>query len=153
MTGYIFHINASNGGVPKLAQRNAVVTETGLTIDRQNNTQVHGGPERALCLFSLERITALQAEGHPIFAGSIGENITVAGLDWEKVEPGMTLRLGNDVLIEITSYTSPCKNIRESFRDYDYGRVSQRQHPGWSRVYARILEPGSLQVGDRVSFV
>ena len=37
----------------------------------------HGGPERALCLFSLERILELQAEGHPIFPGAAGENITI----------------------------------------------------------------------------
>lgn len=150
MTGHIFQINASNGGVPKLAQRNAEVTELGLTTDKQNNTEVHGGPERALCLFSLERITALQAEGHPIFAGAIGENVTVAGLDWEKIEPGVKLRLGSDVLIEVSSYTTPCKKIRESFQEHDYGRVSQNQHPGWSRVYARVLETGTLQVGDQV---
>lgn len=150
--GHIFQINASDGGVPKLPQRQAEVTATGLTTDRQNNTEIHGGPERALCLYSLERITALQEEGHPIFAGSIGENITVSGLAWADVEPGTTLRLGDHVLIEITGYTSPCKNIRESFRASEYGRVSQSRHPGWSRVYARVLEPGSIQVGDRVSF-
>lgn len=153
MTAHIFQINASNGGVPKVAQRDAIVTELGLTTDRQNNTQIHGGPDRALCLYSLERITALQAEGHPIFAGSIGENITVAGLEWEQVKPGAKLRLGSDVLIEITSYTTPCKKIRESFHDRDYGRVSQSRHPGWSRVYARVLETGTLRIGDQVSLL
>ncbi|MFN2109684.1 MAG: MOSC domain-containing protein, partial [Anaerolineae bacterium] len=77
----IFQINISHGGVPKLAVRSAEVTELGLVGDTHNNTKVHGGPTRALCLYSLERILALQAEGHPIFAGSTGENLTLAGLD------------------------------------------------------------------------
>ena len=52
----------------------------GLEGDRHRNRKLHGGPDRALCLFSLERIEALQAEGHPIEPGTLGENLTLA--DW-----------------------------------------------------------------------
>lgn len=151
--GHIFQINVSDGGVPKLARREAEVTTVGLSEDRQRHTEFHGGPERALCLFSLERILALQAEGHPIFAGAIGENVTVAGLDWSRVVPGTRLRLGDSVLIEVASYTTPCNTIRRSFNDGDYGRVSQRRHPGWSRAYARVLQTGTIRVGDSVALV
>lgn len=82
MTAHIFQLNMSAGGVPKTAVRRATVTELGLSGDKQLDLKHHGGPMRALCLYSLERILALQADGHPIFPGSIGENITVAGLDW-----------------------------------------------------------------------
>ena len=58
----------------------------------------HGGPDRAVCLYSLERILALQEEGHPIYPGAAGENLTLTGLDWEALQPGMTLRLGADVM-------------------------------------------------------
>ena len=82
MEGRIFQLNVSNGGVPKLPVREALLTPDGLEGDRQAHPQIHGGPERALCLYALERILELQAEGHPIYPGSIGENITVCGLDW-----------------------------------------------------------------------
>ena len=78
MDGRIFQLNCSKGGVPKLAVRESLLTETGLECDRQADRRYHGGPERALCLFSLERILELQAEGHPVFPGSTGENVTVA---------------------------------------------------------------------------
>lgn len=29
----------------------------------------------------------------------------------------------------------------------DYSRVSHRRHPGWSRVYARVLVGGSIRQG------
>src|SRR5437660_8273239 len=77
MQGRIFQLNMSPGGVPKLAVREAMLTTTGLMGDVQKFTDIHGGPERALCLFSLERILELQAEGHPIFPGAAGENITI----------------------------------------------------------------------------
>jgi len=31
-------------------------------------------------------------------------------------------------------------------------RVAQKVHPGWSRLYARVLREGSVQIGDAVSF-
>jgi MOSC domain-containing protein YiiM len=151
--GRIFQINASDGGVPKLPLRQAEVSVRGLQGDRQRNLQVHGGPDRALCLYSLECILALQAEGHPIYPGSAGENVTVYGLEWSQVAPGMLLRLGSEVLLEITRYTDPCKNISPSFREEYSGRISQKLHPGWSRVYGRVLQTGQIRVGDKVEVV
>ncbi|RMF36983.1 MAG: MOSC domain-containing protein [Chloroflexi bacterium] len=148
--GHIFQINISHGGVPKHPIREAEVTRLGIVGDHQNDTEHHGGPERALCLFSLERILALQAEGHPIFPGSTGENVTVVGLDWSQVTAGTRLRLGDEVLVEVTRHTTPCATIRDSFLGGDYSRLSQKRHPGWSRVYARVLQPGRIRIGDAV---
>lgn len=148
--GWIFQINASNGGVPKLSRKLGEVTFNGLNGDNQANPDVHGGPERALCLYSLERILALQAEGHPIFPGSAGENLTLAGLDWSLVNPGTRLQLGADVLVQVTRYTSPCNTISGSFLKNDYSRISQKVFPGWSRVYAQVIQPGTIQVSDAV---
>jgi MOSC domain-containing protein YiiM len=78
----IVQISVSPGGVPKRAVSSARVTTLGLEGDVQRDREHHGGPERALCLFSQERIRALQAEGHPVTPGSIGENVTLEGLDW-----------------------------------------------------------------------
>jgi MOSC domain-containing protein YiiM len=153
MEGRIFQLNRSQGGVPKLAVREAEVTELGLVGDEHNFPDIHGGPERAVCLYSLERILELQAEGHPIFPGAVGENITVSGLDWNQVVPGLQLSLGDEVQIEITKYTSPCNSIPDSFLDGDYPRISQKVHPGYSRVYARVLRSGRLVVGQPVRVV
>ncbi|HEX8352077.1 MAG TPA: MOSC domain-containing protein [Pyrinomonadaceae bacterium] len=148
--GRIFQLNVSGGGVPKLAVREAVLTPGGLEGDRQRNLRLHGGPERAVCLYALEHVLALQAEGHPIFPGSVGENLTLVGLDWSRLAPGARLALGEASLVEVTSYTSPCKIIAASFIDGDFKRISQKLRPGLSRLYARVLRPGRLSVGDRV---
>lgn len=147
---HIFQINASDGGVPKLPLTSVQVTADGLACDAQTHTDVHGGPERAVCLFALERILALQAEGHPIFPGATGENLTVAGLDWDQVAPGAVLRLGDQVVLEVASFTTPCGTIAGAFGAGGPGRISQKKHPGWSRVYARVLQGGEITVGDRV---
>lgn len=146
----IFQINSSDGGLPKRPLRTAEVTLEGIQGDRQADLRYHGGPDRALVLFSLEHILALQREGHPIYPGSIGENITIVGLDWPALSPGTRLQLG-DVEIEITGYASPCRKIGGSFVAERFVRASQKKHPGWSRLCARVLVPGSVQLGDEVT--
>lgn len=150
MPGRIAQISVSPGGVPKRPVESARVTSLGLDGDGHRSTKHHGGPDRALCLFSLERIQALRREGHAIVPGGTGENLTVEGLDWSAVEPGIHLLLGLAVLAEITRYTSPCFTIAASFVDRDFSRVSQQRHPGDSRVYARVLREGVLRRGDAV---
>lgn len=150
MPGRIFQLNTSPGGVPKLATREAEVNELGLIGDDHKFPDIHGGPERAVCLFSLERILELQNEGHPIFPGAVGENVTISGIDWDEVTPGQKLSLGDEVLLEITSYTSPCNSIPQSFVNGEYQRISQKLHPGYSRVYARVLRPGRIRIGQPV---
>jgi MOSC domain-containing protein YiiM len=150
--GLLVSINRSDGGVPKLPVDEAEVTAAGVEGDRQRDTHFHGGPDRAVSVFSLEHIRALQGEGHPIDVGTTGENLTVSGLDWDQVMPGASLRVG-DVVLEVTNYAHPCANIAGSFADRSFVRMSQKKHPGWSRVYARVLRPGRLRVGETVEIV
>jgi len=150
--GRVFQLNISQGGVPKMAVRRVQVTSLGLLGDEHRDLKHHGGPERALCLYSLEHILTLQAEGHPIYPGSVGENVTFSGLDWNQVVPGAYIQLGESVLIEVTHYTVPCNNIRESFREGTILRIDQDRHPGWSRLYARVIQEGTLTVGDAAAF-
>ncbi len=146
----LFQINISDGGVPKLPIGRVAVHSRGAEGDRQRNLKHHGGPNRALCLYSLERIMALQMEGHPIVPGATGENLTLAGLDWDRVQPGLRLAIGEILEIEITDYTEPCRDIADSFANGAIKRMLQDRHPGWSRVYAKVLNPGEITVGDRV---
>src|SRR5262245_40744693 len=92
------------GGVPKYRVPSAEVTPQGVIGDKQRDRRHHGGPKRAVSLYSDERIQALRAEGHPIAPGSAGENLTISGLDWPMLHIGDRLRIGERVLIEITGY-------------------------------------------------
>ena len=147
--GRIYQLNLSAGGVPKHPVESAAVTVLGLEGDGHRDTQNHGGVERALCVYSLEQIRSLQAEGHPVQPGWMGENVTTEGIDLSAVEPGDRYRLGESVLVEVTRYTTPCTNITASFSDGDFTRISHKLHPGWSRFYVRVLEGGVIRRGDR----
>jgi MOSC domain-containing protein YiiM len=150
---HIFQINISTGGVPKHAIPAGEVMPLGLEGDSQRDRRHHGGPERALCLFSLEHVLALQADGHPIYPGATGENVTITGLPWESLTPGARLRLGSEVLLEVTGYASPCKNITAAFLDGAINEISEKKFPGRSRVYTRVLRGGPIRPGDAVQLV
>ncbi len=148
----LFQINVSDGGVPKRPVPEVAIGRSGLAGDRQRNRSVHGGPDRAVCLFSLERLEALRAEGHPIEPGAAGENLTIAGLDWAALKIGHRLRIGEKVELEVTSYTAPCRHNACWFLSGDFHRIAQERHPGWSRLYARVLREGVVRTGDRVQW-
>ena len=147
---HVHQINVSDGGVPKHPILEAKISNDGVQGDRQRNLKVHGGPDRAVCLFSVELIERMQDEGHSIDAGSSGENLTLAGLVWGTLEPGTQLKIGPDVQLEVVSYCAPCEHNARWFRDGDITRISQRANPGWSRLYARVLETGVVRPGDAV---
>lgn len=147
---HVHQVSLSDGGVPKLAVSSAQVTFDGLAGDRQRNRKYHGGPDRAVCLFSLEVIEALRAEGHSIGSGSSGENLTLAGLDWSQLKPGDRLNIGDHLQLELTSYTTPCRYNARWFKGGNYERIAQEAYPGWSRLYARVLREGIVRPGDRV---
>ena len=150
--GRIASLNVSAGGVPKLPVAEARVTQNGMEGDRQRDQRHHGGDDRALSLYSLEHIDALRLEGHAIAPGAAGENMTLTGVDWRRMRPGARLSLGG-VEIELTGFAHPCRNIRPLFLDDDANRISEKLHPGWSRVYARVLTEGLVRVGDEASLI
>ena len=121
-TGLLHSINVSNGGLPKLPRDPAVVRAKGVEGDRQRDLRYHGGPTRAVCLYSLELIRALQAEGHAIDVGCIGENFTLSGVPWDKMVPGAKLEVG-EVQLELTAYAGPCNNLRPYFSEVRERRV------------------------------
>lgn len=149
MKGVLESINVSRGGVPKTSVFEALVTEEGVSGDLQRDLRFHGGPDRAVSLFSYEIIEALQLDGHPIAPGSAGENLTVSGLDWAAVKPGAEIQIGQ-VRLLVTGFASPCEKISGSFLDGDMTRLSQKRHVGQSRIYARVLAGGVIRPGDDV---
>lgn len=147
----LHRINVSNGGVPKRPVPEARITTSGVEGDRQRSRRFHGGPDRAVCLYSLELIEALKGEGHAIEPGSTGENLTLAGVGWGGLAPGARLRIGERVRLEITDYTTPCRLNGQWFCKGDFLRISHERYPGWSRLYARVLAGGPIRPGDPVS--
>ena len=156
--GQIVSINVSHpGGVPKRPIDRTVITTRGLIGDGQRTKEpVHGGPEKAVCLFGVEQIRRVNADGHHLYPGAIGENLTLSGLDLGGLASGDQLRIGDPAsgpIIQLSDPAAPCKNIAGSFEDWRIARVSHKVRPEDSRWYARVLREGPVVSGDPIELL
>jgi MOSC domain-containing protein YiiM len=146
-TGVVVQISTSPGGVPKLPVPSAAITARGVAGDKQTFRNHHGRPWQAVCLWSADVIDALAAQGHPIGYGCAGENLTLRGLDWRTIRPGVRIQVGT-ALLETAPYALPCKVNAQWFNDGRFRRIAHEVAPGTSRIYARVLVEGVAAAGD-----
>jgi len=150
MVGRIDSLQASGGGVPKSSIPHAEIGPAGISIDVQGNRKHHGRPWQAICLYSTERLVELRSEGHPVGAGTTGENLTISGVDWSRLRGGLTITIGEVVLVT-SSPAAPCQKVGDSFVDRNWNRIDHGEHPGWARWYASVLRGGIVHPGDEVT--
>ncbi|MDQ3938806.1 MAG: GNAT family N-acetyltransferase [Chloroflexota bacterium] len=151
--GRVLQVNMSGGGVPKSPVERAWVGRLGLDGDAHRERTVHGGPHRAVCLFSIEAIERLQSEGHPVEPGSVGENLTTAGVEWSLLPVGTRARIGDQLELELASSTTPCSTQKPNFLGGRFSRISIALHPSDSRMYARVLREGEVRPGDPITIL
>ncbi len=144
--GRIVQLNVSPGGLPKTPVASVEVGWRGPQGDKQKTRVHHGRPWQALCLWSAEVIANFQAEGHPLEPGFAGENVTLEGLDWSDVRPGVRIQIG-EVLCEVTAYALPCFQNKPFFLNGDFEVMHHERGPV-SRVYATVLQTGSMRTDD-----
>ena len=154
-TGLLLSVNTSPGGVPKVPIVSGHMGKRGVNGDGHDKPEpIHGTPEQAACLYPLEAIERVRADGHQAFPGAYGENFTIAGLDWGGLRRGDTMRIGHDgPLLLLTAYATPCDTQARWFTGGRYGRISQRSHPEDARWYASVLEEGPVAAGDEVRLI
>ena len=149
VSGSVTQLNVSGGGLPKTPMPSVTVGWRGVDGDRQATRVHHGRPWQALCLWSNEVIDGFRAQGHPIAPGLAGENITVSGLAWADVRPGVRLQVGG-VLCEVSAFALPCFQNQAWFNGGDFDAMHHARGPV-SRVYATVLQPGAITVADAVT--
>ena len=160
MTGSILQINISPGGIPKRPIPEATVTMEGILGDRWARPDIHGGPKQALLLITSQGVDELIAQGHPVFHGALGENLTIHGLDRRQMRVGQRYRVG-EVLLELTKLRSPCTTldvygpaIKQAIYDPQV-KAGDPSTPRWglSGFYARVLKAGTIRPRDIIALV
>jgi MOSC domain-containing protein YiiM len=151
----VAQVNVSPGGVPKLAIEGAWVGRLGLEGDAHTEPEpMHGGPDQAVCLYTLESIGRVAADGHRAFPGAFGENLTLEGIELMSLASGDRLAIGGGGLVlEVTKHAAPCQTIAHWFTERQIARVSPKVHPEDCRWYARVLVEGPVRAGDAVVVV
>ena len=150
MNPRITGLHTSDGGVPKLPAQSLEIVSANCIGDKLNDLEHHGGIDKAVCLFQQEIIDQLNSEGHPINAGSTGENILIHGIPIGNIYPGVIIKFPSVELI-ITQDAPPCKTIKDSFKDGYFNAISHKKKPHYTRWYARVIKEGVVSVDDSVS--
>lgn len=133
-----------SGGIPKFAVASASVGPLGLEGDA-HRFKLHGGPNRAVCLFALEDYRSMQRDGVPCEPpGAFGENVLIEGLDFTQLRPDDELAIGPELIVAIHDVREPCgtlKKLDKRFPDLMVGR---------SGFVCRVVRPGVLTTGEHV---
>jgi len=121
----------------------------GLSGDQQYDRQGHGGPDRALLMYSADHYPKWREEWgrKDVGPGAFGENLTVSGLSEDSVCIGDVFRIG-EVRVEVSSPRSPCNNLARRHGIHDLVKVIVlNNRSGW---YLRVLREGWLEAGMEV---
>ncbi len=111
--GAVLAVCVGPGGIPKHAVESAHVTRLGLAGDKQRYTKIHGGANRAVCLFSIEDYRSLQQDGVKADPpGAFGENLLTEGIDYTKLRAGDRLAIGDELVLEIHDVREPCGTLK-----------------------------------------
>ncbi len=118
--------------------------------DHVVDRRFHGGVNKACYLYSLdhypywkERFPELEWDH-----GMFGENLTVAGLDETTIQIGAVYKLGG-ALVQVTQPREPCYKLGVRFGTQTI--LKQFIATTFSGVYIRVLEPGTVSVGDTLT--
>jgi MOSC domain-containing protein YiiM len=119
--------------------------------DGQADSRDHGGPERAVLLYSAGHYPLWERElGRPLPFGSFGENFTVEGLDEWSGCLGDVLGIG-EAEVQLSEVRGPCYKI--AYRTGVPDMIQRIELNGRSGFYARVLREGFVEAGDEVRLV
>jgi MOSC domain-containing protein YiiM len=119
--------------------------------DDQADRRVHGGPDRAIYSYAMEDLQWWAGElGREVPPGSMGENLTTAGVEVTDALVGERWQVGS-TLLEVASPRVPCFKLGIAMEDGHFPpRFARAGRPG---AYLRIVEEGDIGAGDTIEVV
>ena len=133
------------------------VRPLGLAGDEQADLTVHGGLAKAVYAYPIEHYdywrqqqAAIRGSAEPLAGGSLGENLTIAGLLETDVYIGDLLRFPGCVL-RVTQPRTPCFKLNAVMRDPRAGLTMQRT--GFSGFYLAVDQSGTIEAGQQFEVI
>jgi len=141
--GVILSINISKKkGEQKIPVESAIVTKRGLEGDAHS-----GDWHRQISLLSEKSIDKMRGKGVEIHYGDFAENITIKDLDLTELLIGQRVKIGEEVLLEVTQIGKECHHgcaIREAVGDCVMPKEG---------IFAKVIIIGKIKVGDTIILI
>ena len=142
MQGTIISINISDKkGVRKKPVDEVMIRENfGIEGDAHASSEWH----RQVSLLALESIQKIQAMGLKVQSGDFAENLTTEGLDLLALPIGTRMRIGSDVIGEVSQIGKECHTPCAIY--YEAGDCIMPKEG----IFIRILKGGMIKKGDKI---
>lgn len=139
------------GIVKRRASTPIRLTKNGFDGDGVGDAKHHGGPDKAVCVYSREHYEYWERTlCTKLPSAAFGENLTVSGLQETDVCIGDVFRIGT-ALVQVSQPRQPCKTLAARFGRSDM--VKLVVDAGKTGFYLRVLEEGTVKQGDALSLV
>jgi MOSC domain-containing protein YiiM len=108
---------------------------------------------RQVHLLGEELHRELAAQGLPVSAGDMGENILTSGIDLLALPQGAVLRIGDTAMLRVTGLRNPCKALDELHTGLMNATLSRGPDGAVIRkagVMSVVLADGVIRPGDAI---
>jgi len=129
----------------KKGTRKRNVGEAELRVDWGLVGDAHAAAwHRQVSLLAMESIEKIRAKGLNVGPGSFAENLTTQGIDLLSLPIGSQVRVGSDVVLEITQHGKVCHD-RCAIYEIAGDCVMPREG-----IFAEVIKGGRVKVGDTI---
>ena len=142
--GRVLSVNISNKKGEKKHDigRSILVEQSGLSGDAHAGFQ-----HRQVSLLSEASIRKIRDKGLDVQFGDFAENLTISGIELFTLPLGTRLKVGNDVLLEITQIGKVCHE-----RCHIFHQVGDCVMPR-EGIFVRIIAGGKIKIMDEITLV
>ncbi len=130
------------GTIKKEIAEGMLIKDFGLEKD------AHSGKwHRQISLLGIESINKMRDKGYQLSFGDFAENLTIEGIVLYQLPLGTKLKVGENVLLEVTQIGKECHHgceIRKKIGDCVMPREG---------IFARVLEGGKVKASDEIEVV
>jgi MOSC domain-containing protein YiiM len=110
----------------------------------ENDAHAEAGIIRQVSLLAKESIEKIRAKGLDVNYGDFAENLTIEGIDLPSLPIGTRLKIGREVLLEVTQIGKVCHNRCNIF--YTVGDCVMPREG----IFAKVLTGGEIKVDDEI---
>ncbi|WP_426184242.1 MOSC domain-containing protein [Microbacterium sp. TWP3-1-2b2] len=125
----------------------------GVYADVQADRRNHGGLDQAVYAYSQDDAAYwADALGRELPPGWFGENLRVDGMDLGAAKVGERWRIGDKVIVEVTTSRHPCQTFARWVGGEDErGWVKRFSQAGRLGAYLRVVTTGRIEAGDEIT--
>lgn len=145
MKGKVLSINIS----PRIGEKKKPVNFAILKKDFGIICDAHAGNTiRQVSLLPFESFKKMKKNNGKTFApGIFAENITTVNQDFSKIKIGDVLKIGKNILLEVTEIGKTCHSPCQIFKDVGFCIMPKEG------IFAIVLKGGKIRKGDNIEII